>query len=52
MNRIILEPNQPPQIEGEWTVGGVLAAADFLRRWIEQQQIAVQQQPEAVNNDQ
>ncbi|MCB0242474.1 MAG: hypothetical protein KDI12_03635 [Anaerolineae bacterium] len=43
--RIILEPNKPPQLEGEWTVGGVLAAAEFLRRWIEQQQIAVQQPP-------
>lgn len=48
--RIILQPNQPPQLEGAWTVGGVLAAAEFLRRWIEQQQIAVQPQPEAVNN--
>ena len=43
--KIILQPNQPPQLEGGWTVGGVLAAAEFLRRWIEQQQIAVQQPP-------
>lgn len=43
--KIILEPNQPPQIQGEWTIGGILAAADFLRRWIEQQQIVVQQPP-------
>ena len=48
--RIILQPNHPPEIKGEWTVGGVLAAAEFLRRWIEQQQIAVQ--PEAVQNGQ
>lgn len=43
--RIILEPNQPPKIDGEWTVGSILAAAEFLRRWVEQQQIAIQQPP-------
>ena len=45
--RIILEENKQPQLEGEWTIGAVLAAAEFLRRWIEGQQIAVQPAPEA-----
>lgn len=47
MRRIILEENKQPQLEGDWTIGAVLAAADFLRRWIESQQITAQPAPEA-----
>lgn len=43
--KIILEPNQPPQLIGIWTVGDVLRAADFLRAWIEQQQISLPPPP-------
>lgn len=39
MRKIILAEGQPPKLEGEWTVGEILAAAEFLRRWIEQQKL-------------
>ena len=44
VKKLTLVEGHPPQLEGQWTIGEVLAAAEFLRRWIEQQQIAVQQQ--------
>lgn len=47
--RIIIEANKQPTIEGQWTIGEILAAAEFLRRWIEAQQVAIkppQAQPE------
>lgn len=50
VKKLTLVEGHPPQLEGQWTIGEVLAAAEFLRRWIEQQQIAVQ--PEAVQNGQ
>jgi len=45
VKKLTLVEGHPPQLEGQWTIGEVLAAAEFLRRWIEQQQIAVQQPP-------
>lgn len=40
--QIIIEPNKQPAIEGQWTIGEILAAADFLRRWIEAQQVIIE----------
>ena len=45
VKKLTLVEGHPPQLEGQWTIGEVLAAAEFLRRWIEQQQIVVQQPP-------
>ena len=45
VKKLTLVEGHLPQLEGQWTIGEVLAAAEFLRRWIEQQQIAVQQPP-------
>ena len=45
VKKLTLVEGHPPQLEGQWTIGEVLAAAEFLRSWIEQQQIAVQQPP-------
>jgi hypothetical protein len=39
---IIITNGKPPELTGQWTIGEILAAADFLRRWIEAQQIAAQ----------
>ena len=41
--KIVIENGKQPELVGQWTIGEVLAAAEFLRRWIEGQQIAVQQ---------
>lgn len=40
--RIIIEPNQPIQTTGQWTVGEILSAAEQLSRWV--QSIPLQQQ--------
>lgn len=49
--QIVLENGKPPQlIGGPWSIGEVLAAADFLRRWIESQQIATQK-PETAKDE-
>jgi poly(3-hydroxybutyrate) depolymerase len=39
---IIISEGKQPEFIGRWTIGEILAAADFLRRWIEAQQIAAQ----------
>ena len=41
MKRIIIEEGKPPQIEGQWTIGEIRAAAEFLARWIDAQQVSV-----------
>jgi hypothetical protein len=47
---IVIATGKQPELTGQWTIGEVLAAAEFLRRWIEGQQIAVQpaQPPDAA----
>lgn len=34
--RIVLEIGKAPALEGEWTVGEVQQAAEFLTRWLAQ----------------
>jgi hypothetical protein len=33
--QIILQPNQPPQFVGPWTVGEIMQMAQGLIRWLE-----------------
>jgi hypothetical protein len=41
--RIILQDGNPPQFDGQWTVGEVLQMADALARWV--QSLAVNAAP-------
>lgn len=42
---IIITNGKQPELIGQWTIGEILAASEFLRRWIEGQQVAVQPAP-------
>lgn len=33
--RIILEEGKLPELEGQWTVGEVITAAETLSRWVQ-----------------
>ena len=38
--RITIIEGQPPQFEGDWTVGEVRGAAQFLMQWVDNLQVA------------
>ena len=40
VRQIILIENKPPQFEGGWKVGEVLAMAQALAAWVEQLQVS------------
>lgn len=53
VRKITLIENEPPQFDGQWTVGEVLQMADGLARWVQLLAVSppIQQPPEAAKEN-
>jgi hypothetical protein len=45
IKRIVLIEGELPKLEGEWTVGEVMAAAETLSRWVQSFHVSGQGEP-------
>jgi hypothetical protein len=46
IKQIVLTEGELPKLEGEWTVGEVMAAAETLSRWVQSFHVSGQSEPE------